>query len=228
MASPDTGARAKELGLKGPFSFWVNGRAGALGDVSADVAAAAIGFMDAAMVRQYWDGRPGDLAPIDVAKAYAECAARWGREALVDVASDDLAELDQLARKLVDGAEPSIGALFAGWKDVPVPEDPAGAVAVTLNVCREMRGSAHLSAVQAAGIGALGAIMSADDQVRGGPAGAERFGWSEPFPAADKVRRAEAERMTSAICLPAYARLSSDELQRFTELVHIVRGSYGQ
>ena len=38
-------AAGAELGLPEPFDFWVNGRAGVLGAVDADVAAAAICFM---------------------------------------------------------------------------------------------------------------------------------------------------------------------------------------
>ena len=228
MTSPATAAKAGELGLKGPFSFWVNGRAGVLGEVEADVAASAIGFMELEMVRQYWEGRPGELAPIDVANAYADCAAEWGRQVLADLADDDLAELDGLARLLIEAAEPSVGLIFSGWRRLATPSDPAGAVAVTLNVCREMRGGAHLSAVQAAGIGPLGAIVSADDQVRGGVAGAARFGWPEPYPEFDGERRAEAERLTTEICLPAYGHLSSEQLGRFSELVRIVRDSYAE
>ena len=109
--------------------------------------------------------------------------------------------------------------LFAGWRALPVPPDLPAAVALSLNVLRELRGGAHLSAVHAAGIGPVGAIVAAPDPVRGGPPGAERFGWREPYPAPDPDGRILAEQLTSTICVPAFAHLSSGELDRFVALV---------
>ena len=53
-------------------------------------------------------------------------------------------------------------------------------------VLRELRGGAHLSAIQAAGLTPQGAIVSfTADDIRGGPNGAERFGWPAPHPEPD-------------------------------------------
>ena len=41
MLDPATIDRANSLGLEGVFGFWINGRAGVLGDVDSDVAASA-------------------------------------------------------------------------------------------------------------------------------------------------------------------------------------------
>ncbi len=221
MLAPSTGDRAVELGLELPFGFWVNGRAGAMGEVEPDVVASAIGFMYPPLARQYWTSRPAGLSARAAAEAYADAAAVWGRGVLAGMAADDLSELAALARKVADAALPSTGAIFAGWRSLAGPTDPAGAATVALNVLREMRGGAHLSAVNAAGIGPLGAVISAEDQVRGGEAGARRFGWPEPFPGRETARRAEAERLTSVICEPAYAALSPTEATRFVDLVTV-------
>ncbi len=225
MLAPATAERATELGLELPFGFWVNGRAGVLGDVGPDVAAAAIGFMYPPLVHHYWLGRPAALSAGAVARAYAEAAAAWGREALAAVPEADLVEVTGLARRVADAAQPSVGALFAGWRALEPPADPAGAAAVTLNVLREMRGGAHLSAAHASGLGPLAAIIAAPDQVRGGTAGAERFGWPQPWPEADEARRAEAERLTSLICVPAYGALNGPSGPRFVELVASLRAA---
>lgn len=227
MLAPSTGERARDLGLELPFGFWVNGRAGALGDVGPDVAAAAIGFMYPPLVHQYWSARPAALRPIDAAVAYAEAAAHWGRPVLAALPDADLVELTTLARKVADAALPSVGALFAGWRALPAPDDPAGAATIALNVLREMRGGAHLSAAWAVCQGPLAAIIAAPDQVRGGQAGAARFGWPEPWPAPDEARRTEAERLTSRICEPAYASLDPDQRTRFVELVTAARATLG-
>jgi hypothetical protein len=227
MSAPSTAARGAELGFEPGFGFWVSGRAGALGAVEPDVAAAALGFMHPPLVHQLWTARPAGLGPREAALAYSGAAASWGRQALGSVPAEDLAELARLARQVADEAQPSIGALFAGWRCLPAPDDPAGAATVALNVLRELRGGAHLSAVQAAGVGPLGAVLAAPDQVRGGVAGASRFGWPEPFPEADAKARAEAERLTSAICEPAYRVLGAATGTRFVELVTAVRAAIG-
>lgn len=224
MTDPATAGRAGELGLELPFGFWVLGRAGALGDVGPDVAAAAIGFMYPPVVERYWSARPDGLEPLEVARAYAGAAAAWGRKVLAPMASTDLEELVVLSRRVADAALPSIGAIFAGWRALTGPDDPAGAATVALNVLRELRGGAHLAAVHAVGIGPLGALVAAPDQIRGGEAGARRFGWPEPFPEPDFDRRADAERITSLICEPAYAALAGAAGARFVELVVAARG----
>ncbi len=228
MADRATYGQGLAIGLEQPFSFWVNGRAGVMGDVDADLAAAAIGFMEPSMVRKMWEGRPADLTPGAASLAYRDAAAEWGRGILADHPTDELTELVSLAERIASAANPSVGILFAGWRNLPLPGDPPGAATVVLNVLRELRGGAHLSAVQAAGIGPVGAIISADDQVRGGPAGAARFGWPEPHPDPDTERRRIAEDLTDAICLPAYETLSEAEGARFVELVTAIRAAAGE
>ncbi len=225
MADPATATRAAELALVPGFGFWVNGRAGVLGDADADVAAAAIGFMAPSMVREVWGVRRAGMTALDVTMAYAEAASAWGRRTLVDVDAGDLDRLATLCDKVAAAALPSCGLLFAGWRALDRSNDPASNVTVALNVLRELRGGAHLSAVQAVGIGPVGAIMAADDPVRGGPAGAERFGWTPPYPAPDHQRRAEAERLTSEICRPAYEALDDGERSEFVALVQRARAS---
>lgn len=225
MSAPATAARAKELGFDNPFGIWVNGRAGAMGDVGAEVAAAAIGFMAPKLATTLWDARPDGLTPMAAATAYADAAVAWGREVLADVAEVDLRRLAELADRVARAADPSIGALFAGWRSLERPEDPAGEVTIVLNVLRELRGGAHLAAAHATGLGPHGAIISAPDPVRGGPAGADRFGWPEPHPTPDPAARVEAERLTTMICAPAFAELSEAEGRELTELVLAARAA---
>ncbi len=225
MAAPGTAARAGELGFEHPMGFWVNGRAGVLGAVDGDVAAAAIGFMAPDLTGRLWEARPAGLSPMAATVAYAEAAAAWGRETLTGVADDDLTRLADLADRVCAAALPSVGILFAGWRALPTPSDPAGRATVVLNVLRELRGGAHLSAVDAVGIGPHGAILAAPDPVRGGQAGAERFGWPEPHPQPDHDRRAEAERLTTAICGPAFAALTEAEGAELIGLVGAARAA---
>ena len=128
MVAPTTAARAVELGLaaSGRFGFWANGRAGVLGDVDRHVATAAIGFMAPSAVRDHWQGRPDSLSAWDAALAWFDCATVWGRDALTPMPEEQVRRLADLARKVVDGADLSIGTLFAGSVLIPLPGDAAG------------------------------------------------------------------------------------------------------
>lgn len=225
MVAPTTAAKAAELGLSdaGRFGFWVNGRAGVLGDVDHHIATATIGFMAPGAVRACWEARPDDLAAWDVALAWFECGATWGRDALAPMSEPDVRRLADLARKIIDGADLSIGALFAGSALIPLPGDAAGDATVNLNVLRELRGGAHLSACHAAGLGPHATIMSTDDPVRGGVPWAEMFGWTAPHPSPDPEARVRIERMTDAAVGRVFEPLDSGERAEFVDLVTAAR-----
>lgn len=224
MMNPDTAAKGAELGFEG-FGFWVNGRAGALGEVSSEVAAAAIGVMAPDLVAKYWRCSD-DVSPFDAAHAYAEAAAEWGRNVLADVDSVRLERLCDLGDRLAEAALPAVGLIFTGWRRLERPADPAGQATVVLNVLRELRGGAHLSALQSAGLTPHGAIMSfVADQIRGGANGSERFGWAAPHPEPDVDARARAEVYTTAACLHAYNALDAAEAGEFIDLVSEARAA---
>jgi hypothetical protein len=226
MASPLAVERGGELGMPQGFGFWVNGRAGALGDVGPDVAAAAIGFMAPALVTKMWEGRPSSMSAMDAADAFAALAAEWSRPVLTAALNDDeLTELVGLCDAVAEAALPSTGALFTGWRAMKRPGDPAGDAAVAMNVVRELRGGAHLIAAHAVGLGPHGSIMSTDDPIRGGSSWAEVFGWTEPHPEPKPDLRAAAEQMTDEICAPAYQALDGAQRQRFVALVERARAA---
>jgi len=226
MMAPGTAAKASELGLaeSGRFGFWVNGRAGVLGDVDRHVATAALGFMAPSAVKHYWEARPDSLSAWDAALAWFDCAAIWGRETLASMPDGDVHRLANLSHKVITDADLSIGSLFAGSALVPLPGDAAGDVAINLNVLRELRGGAHLSASHAAGLGPHATIMSTDDPIRGGSSWAEGFGWAAPHPTPDHDARARVEEMTTAATAKAFEALSGDERSEFADLVIAAQG----
>ena len=220
LISPATNARGEALGLLPGRGFWVCGRCGVLGDVDADVVAAAIGFMAPDRVRRFWESRPAELGAAQAAAEYAGCCFDWARQALAGMDEADLRQLEALARKVADAALPAMGALFAGWRAVPAPPDAPAAVALVLHVLRELRGGAHITAVLATGLTPLEAALAADPP-RGGADWARDLGWTGPFgePAALVPARAEAERLTSELVVPAYEVLSASERSAFVDLV---------
>lgn len=221
MMDPGTAAKAAELGLVevGRFGFWANGRAGVLGEVDASVAAAAIGFMAPDAVARYWGARREGLSAWDCALAWFGCAAEWGKGALAAMPGERVARLNDLARAVVDAGDRSFGALFAGSALIPMTGDPAADATINLNVLRELRGGAHLSASHAAGLGPHGTIMSTDDPVRGGVPWSEAFGWTAPHPEPDHGARQRVEEMTTVATARAFEALTPAERGEFAALV---------
>ena len=220
MSDPVTAERAAQLGLPPGFGFWVFGRAGVLGDVGPDIAAAGLGFMAPELVAKLWGLCPAGIGRAEISVAYGRAAADWGRRTFASIDDADLDRLGELGQKVVDAALPIVGVLFAGWRRMDSPSDSAGRATHVLQVLREMRGGAHLSAIQSVGLTPQHAIMSfTADQVRGGSAGAERFGWSAPHPEPDEPAKARAEIATTAACVHAYEALTASERTEFVDLV---------
>jgi hypothetical protein len=227
MLAESTIERGVRLGVDSFPTLWLHGRAGVLGEVDADVVAAAVGFVAPTMVRNLWeDNAPEGLSPAERTKEYVGACARWAERAFADVPTADLQRITELTARVVLSADASLGVLFAGWRRLELPVDPAGAAAVALNVLREMRGGAHLIAVHAVGLGPHGAIVSSDDPVRGGVSGAVRYGWGEPHPVADPEKRASAEMLTTLIASHPLDVLTETERAEFVELITGLRARF--
>ena len=228
MLTPATEARAAELGLRSGTDFWVVGRAGVLGDGDADVAAAGLAFHAPSHVRAAWESLPDGLTPRAVAAAYAKLCTDWGRSALAAFDPARMARLDQLGRRVLDAAPPTLGAVFAGWRAMPQPGNVFERAALTTQVLREMRGGAHIIAIQACGLTPLEAILASPAAPpRSGVEWAGRMGFDGPYPDADQFReaRADAERLTSMLMGRYVATLTEPELAEFAELVETTRNA---
>jgi hypothetical protein len=214
MLAPETFGPGIEAGFSG-LDYYFCGRGGALGDVHADVVAAAMALLGREVARASWEQGRAVMPPPDAAAMFAAACAEHGRRTLPD--DVDLHALGDLAGRVVEAADSSGLALFAAWRAMPVPSDAKGAAAHQLNVLRELRGGAHAAAVLAHGLRPVEAALAA-----GGPKQAAFLGHREPFPeVTDEVRRAReaAERSTTAIVAPAFDALSEDERRRFVDLV---------
>jgi hypothetical protein len=228
MTGPLAARCAAELGLASEHQLWIVGRAGVLGDGHAAVAAAGLGFLGPDMVREAWDTLPAGVTHRQVAAAYAALCCEWGTAELARFDAARMARLDELGRHIADAAEPAIGAVFAGWRAQPQPDDVAARVALTMHVLRELRGGAHIAAVLACGITPLQAVLASPAAPpRSGPPWAEHLGWKGPFDDYEAARsaRLDAERLTSKIVAPAYASIGAAALDEFAELVETTRNA---
>ncbi len=228
MIGAPTDRLAAELGLSSGNDLWIVGRAGVLGDGDADVAASGLAFLAPDRVRAAWDSLPDGLTHRQVADAFATLCCDWGTTELAKFNPARMARLDELGRQIAGAADASIGAVFAGWRALPQPDDVGARVALTINVLRELRGGAHIIAVNASGITPLDAVIASPaPPPRSGPVWAEHLGWTGPFgdPAAAREARAEAERLTSRLLLPVYGSIGDAELDEFAELIETTRNA---
>ena len=121
---PGTLRRARLLGISG-WAFYISGRAGALGDVRAETAAAALGFIAPDAVADGWDAAARVVPPFEVAAAsLAECC-RWGAQQLGALPGTE--RLAALVERAVVAADASGMPLFAAWRAMPLPDLSAGA-----------------------------------------------------------------------------------------------------
>ncbi|HLL67934.1 MAG TPA: hypothetical protein VK453_19800 [Micromonosporaceae bacterium] len=204
---PRTMRRARQIGLTG-WAFYVAGRGGALGDVRAEIVAAALGFISPDAVQDGWEAATRVLPPLEIAMESRGQCCRWGRDNLATFA--DLTRLVDLTERIVLSAEAAGAPLFAAWRAMPMPDDaPAAQAAVLLHLLREHRGAAHLMAVRASGLTPLEAILAGP----AGEAGATAFGWQPPYPAFEPLvrKRAWAEALTDRIAGEAYRVLDAGE-----------------
>lgn len=221
MLTKPTAERGMALGLSSGTNFWICGRAGVLGDCTAETAIAGLVFHGPDVIRRAWADVPANLSHLQVAQEYAGRAIAWGETALAGFDPDRLELLDRCARRIIDAAPTSLGAVFAGWRALPPPDSVTGRVGLTTQVFREMRCAAHIVAVNAVGLSPVEAILaSTNAPPRTGPEYAEKMGFPGPFadPALFRERRLEAEVLTSRILEPFFAVLDPAELAEFADV----------
>ena len=228
MTGPMADRLAADLGMQSGSDLWIVGRAGVLGDGDADVAAAGLAFLARDRVRAAWESLPAGITPRQVADAYTALCCQWGSTELARFDRPRMARLDELGRQIADGADGSIGTVFAGWRAQAQPDDVNARVALTMHVLRELRGAAHVVAIHACGITPLEAVLASPaPPPSSGPVWAEHLGWTGPFNDAEGARevRAEAERLTSRMLVPIYGSIGDGDLAEFAELIETTRNA---
>lgn len=170
MLDGATYAHGATLGFSG-LDFYVCGRAGVLGDVPADVVTAALTFFAPDHVATQWETGRKVMAPAQAAEAFAGCAHTWAAEHVPD--DLDAGRLAELAGKAVASARVAGAPIFAGWRLLPVPEDPKAAAVHHLNGLRELRFALHAAAVVSSGLSPLQAMTLRSPHML------SLFGWGE-------------------------------------------------
>jgi hypothetical protein len=218
MSGPEEEAATTAAGLVG-WQLYFLARHGVLGDVDPDVVTAAAFFFPAEVVRENWLAARRVVSAPTAVQAYLDLCHEWGRHRLAGFPEAE--RLAELAVRVVDGAEVVGLPLFAGWRALPRPSEPAARLAHLCQLLREHRGGCHGVAVVAVGLPPLVAVLA-----NGGEANARDYGWLPPFPAvtdADRKRRERAEQLTDELAAPAYAGLDRSEQAELVGLLAAAR-----
>src|SRR5581483_7893368 len=138
MLHPEQFARSTEAGFGHPFEGYFTGRAGALGNIEAQVAAATLAVFEPALVVQMWTAGTSTHAPRAAAELYIAQSAEWARDHLAE--ASDLDRFNRLSEQVITAAPIAGLPLFAGWGSLPRVDDPTGRAMQNALVLRELQG----------------------------------------------------------------------------------------
>lgn len=203
---PETLGVGKAMGLGG-MEFYVQGRAGQMGNTEPEAVAAAFGYFKPALLKSVLDAANAKSEPRVTGTAFMNACATLSRAKLSGLSSLDafVAALE----KVNNAADGDGLALYAAINTEKLAEDAAGRALQLIAILREYRGSAHLVALRASGLDSKTAhYMKRPDMWK-------QFGYTEEeapvITDAIQAARAEAENITDRIVEPAFAVLSDAE-----------------
>ncbi|WP_419926486.1 helix-turn-helix domain-containing protein [Candidatus Poriferisocius sp.] len=204
-AADAVGQALGEAGFSG-MARYIGARGGVLGDVASDVVVSGFALFHPAMIEAGWNETKGQGSPADAAAAFAAGIGNWAADTFGHL--DGLGGFAAAARMVIDATEPMSQALYAGWRAMPVPDDPAAAAGLAIQVLRELRFGFHVHGLSAAGLTPVEAIIA-----QANPQHAQFFGWSEPFPDPEplKSKHRRAEEITSDRMAEAYEAIDADQ-----------------
>lgn len=208
MFSREAKAFGAATGVDGFIGSYTRGRGSVLGEVDADVVAAAFGFFEPDTVRAAWASVSMPVA--EAAAGYLAACQDFGRRKLAGFESAE--RLAELLQVVVDAAEVAGVSLFAGWRAMPLAADAPGRVLQLIHCLRELRGGLHLMAVRASGLSPFEAALIGGSPRADGPTQARLFGWGDRVDATEvtaalRERWAAAEALTDELIAPAFAGL---------------------
>lgn len=193
MLSPETMQKSLAAGYPDPFAAYFAGRGGVLGRATDTTVNAVFAVFEPNVVRACWQAGVAVRDAPDSAQLYWEQAAEYGREHLSAVqALDRLAELGE--KVIAAAPEPGL-PLYAGWRAMPLADDPAGRAFQVMFILRELRAAVHFNALTISGITPVEAHL-----LNKGPDYAAFMGWQPPYAdveASKKDRYAEVENLTN-------------------------------
>ncbi|MEB3049931.1 evbL [Mycolicibacter sp. MYC123] len=192
MLHPETFGASIAAGYTNPLSGYVAGRGGVLGEATGATVASVFAVFEPTALGAMWDEGVAVRGAAGAAQLYWEQTAEFGRKYLAG--ADGLDRIAALGEKIIAATPPAGLPLFAGWRAMPLADDPAGRALQVMFVLRELRAAVHFGALCISGVTPIEAHM-----LNKGPQYAAMFGWPEPYPdgAGKRDEYAQIEQMTN-------------------------------
>jgi hypothetical protein len=143
-----------DVGLKGFWMGYFGSRGAPLGAVSAGTIQATFFGFHPARVRRAVPDAWRFASPESILRARSDAAARVLRRVFPGI-EDVAVKTAPLLQEVVMAADPSGRPLFAGNRDLPLPEDPVEALWQATTSLREHRGDGHVALLTAEGLSGL-------------------------------------------------------------------------
>jgi hypothetical protein len=210
--TPETMQAGKDINLGG-MEFYVQGRAGQMGNCDPDAVSSAFGYFKPALLKSVLDAARAKVEPRVAGAAHLEACAALGRTKLASL--PQLEAFVAVLEKINNAADPDSLALYAAIRTETLASDTPGRAMQLIALLREFRGSAHLVALRAQG------IKSSTAHFIKRPDMWKQFGYTEeeaPEVTDELLKKMDAaEKMTDAIVEPAFAVLTQDERKTLVE-----------
>lgn len=217
---PETLQAGKDINLGG-MEFYVQGRAGQMGNCDPDAVASAFGYFKPALLRSILEAARAKVEPRVAGTAHLEACAALGRTKLASL--PNLEAFVAVLEKINNAADPDSLALYAAIRTETLASDAAGRAMQLIAILREFRGSAHLVALRAVG------VKSSTAHFIKRPDMWKQFGYTEDEApeVTDAVLKKmdEAEKLTDAIVEPAFAVLTQDERKTLLDGLEAVKAA---
>jgi hypothetical protein len=204
--TPETMQAGKDINLGG-MEFYVQGRAGQMGNCHPDAVSGAFGYFKPALLHSILEAARAKVEPRVAGAAHLEACAALGRTKLASL--PHLEAFVAVLEKINNAADPDALALYAAIRTETLATDAAGRAMQLIAILREFRGSAHLVALRAVG------VKSSTAHFIKRPDMWKQFGYTEEdapeVTDATNKKMGEAEEMTDRIVEPAFAVLTQEE-----------------
>ncbi len=214
MLHPENLAESIAAGYQNPIAGYVAGRGGVLGEATAVTVSSVFVAFEPTFVRGLWEEGVAVRGATAAAEVYWDQVARFARKHLAG--AEGLDRIAALGEKII-AATPDAGLpLYAGWRTMPLADDPPARALQVMHVLRELRGGVHFNALTISGITPVEAHM-----LNKGHQYAAMFGWPEPLAdgADKKDRYAEVKRATNRRMAEIFAdALDLDEANELARL----------
>jgi hypothetical protein len=142
---PETMQAGKDINLGG-MEFYVQGRAGQMGNCDPDAVSAAFGYFKPALLKSILEAARAKVEPRVAGAAHLEACAALGRTKLASL--PQLEAFVAVLEKINEAADPDSLALYAAIRTETLASDAPGRAMQLIALLREFRGSAQLVALR--------------------------------------------------------------------------------